>query len=110
MNELKVPKQVLCNFLIKNGVKNRGAIVSHTKTNYGIGDEYLKTVEDTLTYFMSTFEQKWKNAFYNATFRARNAEWLLSDFSVRFFGVGPGKRLSDDFENSSKSSKRRKPF
>ena len=111
MNELKVPKQVLCDFLITNGVKNRGALVSHIKTKYGIGDEYLKAVEDKLTYFMSTFEKKWKNAFYNATtFRARIAEWLLSDFAVQFFGVGPGKRLSDDFENSSKSSKRRKPF
>ena len=109
MNELKVPKQVLCNFLITNGVKNRGAFVSHIKTNYGIGDEYLKAVEDKLTYFMSTFEQKWKNAFYNATtFRTRNAEWLLSDFSVQFFEVGTGRRLSDDFENSSKSTKRHK--
>ena len=94
MNELKVLKQVHCDSLIKNGVKNRGALVSHIKTNYGIGDEYLKAVEDKLTYFMSTFEQKWKNAFYNATtFRARNAVRLLSDFSVQFFGVGPRRRL-----------------
>ena len=58
MNELKVLKQVLCDFLITNGVKNRGELVSHIKTNYGIGDEYLEAVEDKLTYFMSTFEQK----------------------------------------------------
>ena len=57
MNELKVPKQVLCDFLITNGVKNRGALESHIKTNYGIGEEYLKAVEDKLTYFMSTFEK-----------------------------------------------------
>ena len=109
MNELKVLKQVLCDFPITNGVKNRGAFLSHIKTNYGIEEEYLKAVEDKLTYFMSTFEQKWKNAFYNATtFRVRNTEWLISDFSVQFFGVGPGRRLSDNFENSSKSTKRRK--
>ena len=62
MNELKVPKQVLCDFLITNGVKNKGALVSHIKTNYGIREEYLKAIEDKLTYLISTFEQKWKNA------------------------------------------------
>ena len=75
MNELKVPKQVLYDFLITNSVKNKEALVSHIKTNYGIGDEYLKAVKDKLTYLMSTCEQKWKNTFYNATtFRTRNAE------------------------------------
>ena len=59
--------------------------------------------------FPNFFFPQFSNPISNATtFRARNAEWLLSDFSVQFFGVGPSRRLSDDFEKSSKSTKRRK--
>lgn len=40
-------------------------------------------------------------------FSAHNAEWHLSDFLVKFDGAARGRRHSDDFENSSKSTKRR---
>ena len=102
MNELKVPKQVLRDFLITNGVKNKGAHVSHIKTNYGIGDEYLKAVDNKLTYFMSTFEQKWKNAFYNAT-TFRNGYFQISLYnSLELVPGGDFQIISRIAENQPK--------
>lgn len=110
MDTLKIKNKVLSDLLINNHSKDVNILVDHICMANSLSDEQKNLVNDKLMrYFIPSFERKWKNAFYNLRqFNKLNEKWLSSDFVVKHDCAKVGRKPTEDFESSSKSTKRRK--
>lgn len=114
MHTIEVPIRVLCNISIENFKESDAdlskTILSYIRTNYMIAEDHVEMVRDKIMrYFIPVFKRNWKSSFNKKEiFEKRHAVWLITNFKITQTILKPGRRSREDFEHSSKSTKRRK--
>lgn len=112
MDSFSVPVKELAEIAISVNFIELTAVhlLNYIKEQYNVDSNQIKFIEDKLCrYFLPWFKKKWISSFYQKnTFERNNIDWLTSNFTVDFKPVKVGRKSQDDFEESSKSTKRRK--
>ena len=114
MYTIVVPIEELCNISVPNSRMSDedlcALLLDHVRERHPVADDQIKTVTDKLLrYFIHSFRKNWKLCFHDgALFQTRYADWIRKNITIKMTETKIGRRSREDFEDSSKSTKRRK--